>query len=188
AVRRRPGLRVPGGWDGFEVALRAVLGQQVSVAGATTLARRLVGQYGEQKKSAREGLDRSFPSPASLVDAPLEKLGLPKARANTLRAVAAAVLDGRIDFRVDQRLDEFVERFVAIPGIGPWTAHYVAMRALSHPDAFPAGDLVVRRVLGGGEPISEREAEARSEAWRPWRAYAVLHLWHLADELSKELR
>ncbi len=188
AVRRRPGIRVPGGWDGFEIAVRAVLGQQVSVAGATTLARRLVDQYADQQSSTREGLDRSFPSPAKLVDAPLEKLGLPKARANTLRAVAAAVIDGRVDFRSDQPLPEFVERFVAIPGIGPWTAHYVAMRALSHPDAFPAGDLVVRRVLGGGKPISEREAEERSEAWRPWRAYAVLHLWHLADDFQKEKR
>ncbi len=169
AVQRRPGLRVPGGWDGFEVAVRAVLGLQVSVAGATTLARRLVEQYGEKKQSAREGLDRSFPFPATLADAPLEKLGLPRGRANRLRAVAAAAIDGRIDFRFDQGLDD------------------VALRALSHPDAFPAGDLVVR-VLGGGEPISEREAEARSEAWRPWRAYAVLHLWHLADDLQKEKR
>lgn len=188
AVQQRPGVRVPGGWDGFEIAVRAVLGQQVSVAGATTLAKRLVETYGDRRKVAREGLDRAFPSPASIAEAPLERLGLPKARAQTLRTLAAAVLDGRIDFRADQPLEEFVARFVALPGIGPWTAHYVAMRALSHPDAFPAGDLVLRQVLGGGVPLSEREAEARSQAWRPWRAYAVLHLWHLAGQLPKERR
>ncbi len=170
AVHAHPGLRVPGGWDGFEVAVRAVLGQQVSVAGATTLAKRLVAQHGD---------GRSFPRPEALYDAPLESLGLPKSRARTLRALAEAVADGRIDFRPDQRLDDFVERMVALPGIGSWTAHYVAMRALSHPDAFPAGDLVVRQVLGGGVPVPQREAETRSQAWRPWRAYAVMHLWRL---------
>jgi AraC family transcriptional regulator of adaptative response / DNA-3-methyladenine glycosylase II len=103
-----------------------------------------------------------------------------------LRSLAAAVLDGRIDFRAGQRLDDFVQRFVALPGIGPWTAHYVAMRALSHPDAFPAGDLVLQQVLGAGTRLTERETEARSQAWRPWRAYAVLHLWHLSGERAAE--
>lgn len=185
-VRRRPGLRVPGGWDGFEVMVRAVLGQQVSVAGATTLARRLVERHGESRASAVAGLDRVFPTPERLVDAGLEAIGLPRSRATTLRALAAAVLDGRLDFCAGQRLDEFVERATALPGIGPWTAHYVAMRALSHPDAFPAGDLVVQQMLGGGERLSERETEARSQAWRPWRAYAVLQLWHLAGDRRKE--
>jgi AraC family transcriptional regulator of adaptative response / DNA-3-methyladenine glycosylase II len=185
-IERRPGLRVPGGWDGFEVAVRAVLGQQVSVAGATTLARRLVEAHGAQRVGARPGLDRQFPSPAALVDAPLETIGLPRSRAGTLRSLAAAVLDGRIDFRAGQRLDDFVQRFVALPGIGPWTAHYVAMRALSHPDAFPAGDLVLQQVLGAGTRLTERETEARSQAWRPWRAYAVLHLWHLSGERAAE--
>ena len=186
AIRKRPGLRVPGGWDGFEVAVRAVLGQQISVAGATTLARRLVEAYGEQRSPARDGLDRVFPSPASLVDAPLENIGLPKSRAATLRALARAVLDERVDFGAGQRLEAFVESFVALPGIGAWTAHYVAMRALSHPDAFPAGDLVLQQVLGGAKRLSERETEACSQAWRPWRAYAVLQLWHLAGDRPKE--
>ena len=119
-----------------------------ALRGATTLARRLVEAHGSQRGTARPGLDRMFPTPAALADAPLEAIGLPRSRAATLRSLAAAVLDGRIDFRAGQRLDEFVERFVALPGIGPWTAHYVAMRALGHPDAFPAGDLVLQQVLG----------------------------------------
>lgn len=185
-IKQRPGLRVPGGWDGFETAVRAVLGQQISVAGATTLARRLVENFGERREPAREGLDRVFPSPERLRDAALESIGLPKSRAATLRALAYAVVDGRIDFRAGQSLDAFVERFVALPGIGPWTAQYMAMRGLGHPDAFPAGDLVLQQVLGGEKRLSERETDARSQAWRPWRAYAVLHLWHLSGELKKE--
>lgn len=188
AIKQRPGLRVPGGWDGFEVAVRAVLGQQISVAGATTLARRLVETYGETRENGRPGLDRVFPTPEALVPAPLEKIGLPKARAATLRAVSTAVLEQRLHFRAGQRLDEFVAGFVALPGIGAWTAHYVAMRALGFSDAFPAGDLVLQQVLGGEQRLSERETEARSQAWRPWRAYAVLHLWHLAVTAGKEKR
>jgi len=187
AIKKRPGLRVPGGWDGFELAVRAVLGQQVSVAGATTLARRLVDAYGEPCKGAPAGLDRTFPRPERLVGAPLELLGLPKSRATTLRSLARAVVDGRVDFGAGQKLDDFIERFTALPGIGPWTAQYVAMRALSQPDAFPAGDLVLQQVLGGatrgdGLRLTERATAARAEAWRPWRAYAVLQLWHLAND------
>jgi AraC family transcriptional regulator of adaptative response / DNA-3-methyladenine glycosylase II len=193
AIRKRPGLRVPGGWDGFEIAVRAVLGQQISVAGATTLARRLVETHGEPRVDAPDGLDgagldRSFPTPERLRDAPLEKIGLPKTRAATLRSLATAVIAQRIHFGPGQRLDAFVESLVALPGIGPWTAHYVAMRALGHPDAFPAGDLVLQQVLGGDTRLSERATEARSQAWRPWRAYAVLHLWHLANDAAKKER
>lgn len=186
-IRCRPGLRVPGGWDGFEVAVRAVLGQQVSVAGATTLARRLVQAHGGLRTPGQPGLDRRFPTPAALADAPLEAIGLPKSRAATLRALAAAVAAGDVHFGAGQRLDDFVRTFVALPGIGPWTAHYVAMRALGHPDAFPAGDLVLQQVLGGNEGrLTERETEARSQAWRPWRAYAVLHLWFLSGDKAEE--
>lgn len=180
AIKTHPGMRVPGGWDGFEVAVRAVLGQQISVVAATTLVRRLVDSYGAHRDNPRLGLDRAFPLPERLVDAPLEKIGLPTARAATIRALATAVIERRIAFGAGQRLDEFVARFIALPGIGPWTAHYVAMRALSHPDAFVSGDLVLQQVLGGDKRLSERETEARSQAWRPWRAYAVLHLWHLS--------
>ena len=165
AIKKRPGLRVPGSWDSFELAVRAVLGQQVSVAGATTIARRLVDAYGEPCKGGLPGLDRVFPRPERLVGAPLELLGLPKSRATTLRSLARAMVDGRMDFGAGQRLDDFVERFTALPGIGPWTAHYVAMRALSQPDALPAGDLVLQQVIGGatsgdGERLSERAAAA----------------------------
>lgn len=183
AIQRCPGLRVAGGWDGFEVMIRAVLGQQVSVAGATTMAQRLVECYGERCKDAVVGFDRIFPTPERLVEARLENIGVTRSRAVTLRAVAAAVLDGRLDFRAGQRQDEFVKRATTLPGIGQWTAHYVAMRALNDPDAFPAGDLVIRRVLGNGTRFSEREASTISQAWRPWRAYAVVHLWHMASEV-----
>jgi AraC family transcriptional regulator of adaptative response / DNA-3-methyladenine glycosylase II len=191
AMGRRPGLRVPGGWDGFEIAVRAVLGQQISVAGATTIARRLVEAYGEARTQTRDGLDRdslvrSFPTPQRLRDAPLETMGLPKSRAATVRSLAAAVIDGRVDFGAGQKLDAFVERMSALPGIGAWTSHYIAMRALGHPDAFLAGDLVLQQVLGGDKRLGERATDARSQAWRPWRAYAVLHLWHLANDAAKE--
>jgi AraC family transcriptional regulator of adaptative response / DNA-3-methyladenine glycosylase II len=184
-LRRRPGLRVPGGWDGFEVAVRAVLGQQVSVAGATTLARRLVDAHGAHRVDGRDGLDRVFPTPETLAAANLESIGLPESRAATIRSLARAVIDKRIHFGAGQRLDEFVGAMVALPGIGPWTAQYVAMRALGHPDAFPAGDLVLQQVLGEGKRLGERATEARSQAWRPWRAYAVLHLWHLSGDIAK---
>ncbi|KAB7770122.1 DNA-3-methyladenine glycosylase 2 family protein [Xanthomonas maliensis] len=182
AIAHRPGLRVPGGWDGFEVAVRAVLGQQISVAGATTLAARLVAQYGDQLPDLPPGLDRRFPSPAQLAEAPLEQIGLPRSRAATLRALASACEQGRLHFSAGQRLPEFVAACTALPGIGAWTAQYIAMRALSHPDAFPAGDLVLQQVLGHPQRLSERATEARSQAWRPWRAYAVLHLWQLAND------
>ncbi len=181
-IARRPGLRVPGGWDGFEVAVRAVLGQQISVAGATTLAHRLVQAYGQERPDAPHGLNRCFPRADALVNAPLEQIGLPSARAETIRGLADAVLHGRVGFHAGQRLDAVVRTFTSLRGIGDWTANYIAMRGLGHPDAFPAGDLVLQQVLGQGKRLSEREAEARSQAWRPWRAYAVLHLWQLSGE------
>lgn len=184
-LRQRPGLRVPGGWDGFEVAVRAVLGQQVSVAGASTLAHRLVQRFGDRREHMPAGLQGMFPAPERLVKAPLEGIGLPRSRAITIRAVAEAVLEGKIHFRAGQSLDTFVERFTALPGIGQWTAHYVAMRAMNHPDAFPAGDLVLQKELGNGNRLNERETNMRSQSWRPWRAYAVMHLWHLAGDRRK---
>jgi AraC family transcriptional regulator of adaptative response / DNA-3-methyladenine glycosylase II len=181
-IERRPGLRIPGGWDGFEILVRAIIGQQVSVPAATTLVRRLVQQYGEDRKNATGELNRAFPTAERIADATMESIGLPKTRVLTLRAVATAILNGQLNFDCSQPLEEFVARMIELPGIGRWTAHYVAMRALNYPDAFPAGDLVVQRALGNGNRLSERETEARSQAWRPWRAYAVLHLWHLAAE------
>lgn len=188
-VARRPGLRLPGGWDGFEIAVRAVLGQQVSVAAARTLAGRLARQFGAPlpESLAVHGFTHLFPSPARLADADLAGLGLTRDRAHTVRSIARALLDGRVDFNRACTLDDFVGRWTTLPGIGDWTAHYIAMRALSHPDAFPADDLVLRKALatsGGSaadrtrQRLTAGEVRARAETWRPWRAYGVMHLWH----------
>ena len=185
-LHKHPGLRLPGGWDGFEIAVRAVLGQQVSVAAARTLATRIVQRWGDALATpALPGLERLFPAPARLADADLRAIGVTSARAATIRGIAQALLDGRVDFRAEQPMDEFVARWVALPGIGEWTAHYIAMRALSHPDAFPAADLILRRAAaGGGAELSTRALTALAEAWRPWRAYAVMHLWRSAGEAA----
>jgi AraC family transcriptional regulator of adaptative response / DNA-3-methyladenine glycosylase II len=176
-VASTPGLRVPGAWDPFELAVRAVLGQQVTVRGATTLAGRLADRFGTLVDLG-PGLTRVFPTPATLADAPLETIGLPRARAATIRALADAVATGRLVLESAHGTDDLAERLCALPGIGPWTAEYVAMRALGEPDAFPAGDLGVRAALGNGAgPVSTRAAAAIAGAWRPWRAYAVMYLW-----------
>ncbi|KAF1055589.1 MAG: putative bifunctional transcriptional activator/DNA repair enzyme AlkA [Stenotrophomonas maltophilia] len=185
-IAERPGLRVPGGWDGFEVGVRAVLGQQVSVAAATTFARRLVDAHGAHLPGMPEVFNRQFPAPEVLAEAALESIGLPRSRAATVRALARACADGVLDFGPGQSLQDFVQRCVALPGIGPWTAQYIALRGLGQPDAFPAGYLVLQQVLGQGERLSERATEARSQPWRPWRAYAVLHLWHLSGTFVGE--
>jgi AraC family transcriptional regulator of adaptative response / DNA-3-methyladenine glycosylase II len=177
-VARRPGLRVPGAWDAFELAVRAVLGQQVTVMGATTLAGRLVRAHGRPVAGGRHGLTHVFPGPEVLADADLSEVGLPRARARTIRALAAAVAEGRLDLAGRSSLDADVARLCAMPGFGPWTAHYVAMRALRHPDAFPATDLGLRRALGvAGRPRPVEGVVRLATPWRPWRAYAVMHLW-----------
>lgn len=178
-LKRRPGLRLAGGWDGFEIAVRAVLGQQVSVAAARTLASRIAHRWGtELDAPPAEGLLYLFPTPTDLLDADLRSVGVTTARAATIVGIARALLDGRVDFRAEQSLEEFVTRWVALPGIGEWTAHYIAMRAMSHPDAFPAADLILRRVAAGdAEALSARALTTMAESWRPWRAYAVMHLW-----------
>ncbi|ULU24253.1 DNA-3-methyladenine glycosylase 2 family protein [Dyella terrae] len=185
-LRKRPGLRLPGGWDGFEIAVRAILGQQVSVAAARTLATRIVQKFGTPVISPVPELQRLFPGPELLVDADLRSIGLTTARAATVRGVAQALLDGRIDFRSEQPLEEFVERWVALPGIGEWTAHYMAMRALSHPDAFPAADLILRRAAAGNGPeLSTKALTSLAENWRPWRAYSVMYLWRSATDAAQ---
>lgn len=177
-VRRNPGQRLPGGWDGFEIAVRAVLGQQISVAAARTLASRLVQRFGTQARLPGGEECHLFPAPHDLVEADLVTIGLTRARAQSLRSMAQALCDGRVDFRRDQSLDEFVEKWVRLPGIGAWTAHYIAMRALSHADAFPAADLVLRKAVSAdGIAVPLKQLQTMAEAWRPWRAYAVLHLW-----------
>ncbi|GAB3088860.1 DNA-3-methyladenine glycosylase 2 family protein [Lysobacter terrae] len=178
-LKRRPGLRVPSGWDGFEIAIRAIIGQQISVAGARTLTSRLSQRFGQPLQAPfAPGLEHLFPTPESLADADLASIGLTRARADTVRTVARALLDGRVDFKPERTLDEFTARWVELPGIGPWTAHYIALRALGHPDAFPADDLVLQRAVpNDGSRMTAKALTARSEAWRPWRAYSVIQLW-----------
>jgi AraC family transcriptional regulator of adaptative response / DNA-3-methyladenine glycosylase II len=182
AVARRPGLRVPGAWDPFETAVRAILGQQVSVRAATTLCARLVEAYGEPVSSARaHGLARLFPSPARLAREPLDAVRMPLQRKQAIRALASEVAEGRLDLKDGAGLDALVARLRALPGFGEWTAQVVAMRACSEPDAFPAGDLGVRRALERlGRPASPAAALRLAEAWRPWRAYACMHLWTMS--------
>lgn len=183
AVAARPGLRVPGAWSPFELAVRAILGQQVSVAGARTLAGRVVERCGEAvalPEAAAGGgvLARLFPSPERLAEADLSAIGMPGARSRAVTALARAVADDPMLLRPGDSLEESVARLCALPGIGPWTAQYIAMRGLGEPDAFPASDLGVLRALAeGGVRPGPAEALARAEAWRPWRGYAVLHLW-----------
>jgi AraC family transcriptional regulator of adaptative response / DNA-3-methyladenine glycosylase II len=188
AVAARPGLRVPGAWDGFELAVRAILGQQVSVRGATTLAGRLAERWGEPGAApAGESTDLRFPSPERLARARLEAIGLPAARAGAIRALAAAVADGSLVLDGTAEPEATRAALLALPGIGAWTADYVAMRALREPDAFPAGDLGLRRALAdaAGRLPSAAALEERSAAWRPWRAYAALYLWQGAAAPSR---
>jgi AraC family transcriptional regulator of adaptative response / DNA-3-methyladenine glycosylase II len=179
SVRRVPGLRVNGAFDGFETAVRVVLGQQVSVRAATTVAGRVAAALGEPVQTPFPGLDR-LPATAEAVLAAgedrLARIGMPGARARTLLALAGAVLSGELTLSRGADPELVRERMLALPGVGPWTANLVAMRALGAPDAFPAGDLGVLRALGTASALA---AEARAEAWRPWRAYAAMHLWNL---------
>jgi AraC family transcriptional regulator of adaptative response / DNA-3-methyladenine glycosylase II len=177
-VRRRPGLRIPGAWDAFECAVRAVVGQQVSVAAGRTFVARVVERCGTTLARPMQGLTHLFPSAQALAEADLTGLGLVPARARTLSEVARAVADGRL--ALDGPAEEIRAALVRLPGVGEWTAEYVALRALGEPDAFPAGDLVLRRVAGEGRALTPRALAERAEAWRPWRGYAAVHLWEAA--------
>jgi AraC family transcriptional regulator of adaptative response / DNA-3-methyladenine glycosylase II len=171
-LRAHPGIRTPGAWDGFELAVRAILGQQISVRGATTIAGRVAAMFGSPI-AGDKGLDRLFPTPRQLVSAGIEQAGVVRARAQAIRSLAREAVEDRLTFDgLDPRAT--AAALLRIPGIGPWTAEYIAMRALGEPDAFPSGDLVLRRELGH---CTARELERRSDAWRPWRAYAVMLLW-----------
>jgi AraC family transcriptional regulator of adaptative response / DNA-3-methyladenine glycosylase II len=176
-VERRPGLRVPGAWDGFEVAVRAIVGQQVSVKGATTLIGRLAAVGGDLVETADEHLTHLFPTPLQLSQADLTGLGLTGQRIMAIQALAQAVRDGELLLGTAVSLDELINQLVQLPGIGDWTAHYMAMRVFGEPDAFPAGDLVLRKVLGNGTAVPAKEIQQMAEPWRPWRAYAAMHLW-----------
>jgi AraC family transcriptional regulator, regulatory protein of adaptative response / DNA-3-methyladenine glycosylase II len=181
-VRRTPGLRVPGAVDGAELAVRAILGQQVSVAGAATLAGRLVARYGEPlAEPVAVGphlLSHTFPTPAALLTAAPDSFSMPRSRVATLMGVCAALADGEIVLEPEADLVETERRLLALRGIGPWTAAYIAMRALHDPDAFLPSDLGIKQAFARhGLPDDPRQIAAHAEAWRPWRAYANFHLW-----------
>jgi AraC family transcriptional regulator, regulatory protein of adaptative response / DNA-3-methyladenine glycosylase II len=176
-VRSRPGLRVPGAFSSFELALRAILGQQITVRGATTLAGRLVAAIGAEIQTPHESLLRLSPTPdrvAALTEADLLALGIVRARARCIIALAAEVARGGLDLRPGADVPATIEKLQRIPGIGPWTAQYIAMRALRWPDAFLKEDIAIRRRL---DVATAAEAGAISRAWSPWRSYATLHLW-----------
>jgi AraC family transcriptional regulator of adaptative response / DNA-3-methyladenine glycosylase II len=179
SVREHPGLRVPGAWDPFELAVRAILGQQVTVKGARTLATRLVERFGRPLPGAvSPGITHLFPSAADLADARVERIGMPAARAEAIRSLAQAVRAGRVSLETGGDDGAAVGALTRLPGVGDWTAAYVAMRAMGEPDVFPSGDIVLRRTLSdGARALSTAEAETIAERWRPWRSYAVLHIW-----------
>ncbi len=171
------GLRVPGTLDGFELAIRAVLGQQITVAAARTMAQRLVARFGTPIVTPRADLTHLFPGPAALADASgeaLGQLGIVRQRQAAIQAIARAVADGSLSLHGGADVPATIAALKALPGIGDWTAQYVAMRALRWPDAFPAGDIALQKALGVG---SARAAADASQTWRPWRSYAVLRAW-----------
>lgn len=178
-ITQTPGLRLPGTFAPFEFALRAILGQQVSVAAATTLAARIAHRYGRQAPPSFAGITHYFPKPQALLAVDFQDLGVTRSRAATLVTMVRAVCDGSARLEVGESLDGFVEQLCALKGIGPWTAHYLAMRGLGEPDAFPESDLGVLKALGSNDKKATlAEVRKRTESWRPWRAYGAIHLWH----------
>jgi AraC family transcriptional regulator of adaptative response / DNA-3-methyladenine glycosylase II len=183
AIAARPGLRIPGAWDDFELAVRAILGQQVSVSAATRLIGRLVSVHGEPLAAENAGaamvpLRFVFPKPGVLAQADLSRLGIPGARAMAISSLAASVARENGLFGIRSGLDEAVLSLRRHPGIGEWTAQYIAMRGLREPDAFPASDLGLRRAMAANQVIpTPKQLLKAAEAWRPWRAYAAMHLW-----------
>lgn len=178
-VKRNRGQRIPGAFDEFEVAVRAIVGQQVSVKGATTVMGRIVAQYG-----TTTGHGAAFPSPEQLAELDPESLPMPVKRAVAIRTLSQTVAEGKISLSRAQDADECQAALQEIPGIGPWTAQYIAMRALGDPDAFLHGDLVLKKVAAAKLGIeSESELIERAERWRPWRGYAGMHLWRIASEI-----
>jgi AraC family transcriptional regulator of adaptative response / DNA-3-methyladenine glycosylase II len=182
-ISKRPGLRTPGAWDGFELACRAIFGQQITVTGARKLAGQLVVRAGVSVSADVTGdprLNRIFPSPVRVVATDLSTMPMPKARIAALTALAeAAKKDPKLLDPVGT-YDEALERLIALPGFGPWTAQYWALRALRDSDAFPAADVALLRhpaVAAEGNRPTPKALLARAEAWRPWRAYAAQHLW-----------
>jgi AraC family transcriptional regulator of adaptative response / DNA-3-methyladenine glycosylase II len=184
-IKKRPGLRVPGAWDGFELAIRVLLGQQITVRAALALAEKLVAAYGAKlEHSSIPGLTHTFPTPASIAGADIATLGMPRQRAAAISSLASAVLANPNLLGSQETLEGTIEKLRELPGIGEWTAQYIAMRELREPDAFPAADAGLLRAMGTleGSRRAPSELIERSEGWRPWRAYAAQHLWaSLAD-------
>jgi AraC family transcriptional regulator of adaptative response / DNA-3-methyladenine glycosylase II len=177
AVEANMGLRVPGAFDGFELVVRAILGQQISVKAATTLGGRFATRFGEGVRTPHEGLERLCPTPAVVAELEPEDiavLGVVRTRAASIVALAREITAGRLQLDAGSDPERTIAQLVGLPGIGPWTAHYIAMRALRWPDAFPKEDVALRKRLGAVTPA---RAEAMSEAWRPWRSYATMHVW-----------
>jgi AraC family transcriptional regulator of adaptative response / DNA-3-methyladenine glycosylase II len=178
-VKARPGLRVPGAWDAFELAIRAVLGQQIAVSAAARLAGRIVAAHGERLAEPDGDLTHVFPEPQALATADLTSLGMPRTRAAALSAVANAAMADPHLFDATRGLEDAVRRLRSIRGIGEWTAQYIALRELREPDAFPAADIGLKRAMEirDGRGTSSSELLDRANSWRPWRAYAAQHLW-----------
>ncbi|MGZ3642939.1 MAG: AlkA N-terminal domain-containing protein [Ktedonobacteraceae bacterium] len=185
-VKARPGLRVPGAIDGFELTVRAIIGQQVSVAGARTLAARLVKTLGEPLEQPYGTLTHFFPTPHAIAHSDLQGLGLTRSRVTALQALAHAVTEEGLSLDRNTDQAQTITHLLQIPGIGPWTTSYVAMRALGDPDAFPATDLGLRRAFEQlGQPSNSINIEKHAQSWRPWRAYGAHHLWaNLAAPLA----
>ena len=188
-VKKFPGLRVPGCWSGFEVAVRAILGQQVTVKAASTLVARIAQRHGTPYDCDIEGLDFTFPQPADLESADLAGLGIVGQRIEAIQAVAKLLTSEKLRIDCSIETEEFIATICAVKGIGEWTAQYIAMRALNDPNAFPYSDLILRRAAAKkGEELTAKKLLLRSEPWQPWRAYSVILLWryyNYSQSLSK---
>ncbi len=176
-LKTHSGVRVPGAWDGFELTIRAILGQQISVKAATTIAGRIAERYGERLGPDDESLTRVFPTAETLSRARFNHLGLVQSRIDTIRSVASATVRGEIRFDGSQELAELRRALLAIKGIGEWTTEYVCMRAMKDPDAFPGSDLGLVSAIAPPERVTPNALTRRAEDWRPWRAYAAMLLW-----------
>jgi AraC family transcriptional regulator of adaptative response / DNA-3-methyladenine glycosylase II len=192
-VAARPGLRVAGAWDGFELAMRAICGQQITVPAATKLLGKLVQAHGTELPASvqdAEGLSHVFPSPKAIASADPAGFAMPGARARALIALAKAISADPMIFSRRASLEQAIAKLRALPGIGEWTAQYIAMRELREPDAFPAADVGLLRAMAdaSGRRPTPDQLLARAEAWRPWRAYAALHLWAAGAAASEPVQ
>lgn len=179
AVKKFPGTHVPGCWDGFEVAIRAILGQQVTVKGASTLVARIVERHGMAYAGADSELAYTFPGTEILADADLTGLGIVGRRISTIQAVASLIEEDELRIDRSMETEQFISQICQVRGIGEWTAQYIAMRALNDPNAFPYSDLILRRAAAPGGKLTPKQLVARAKSWQPWRAYAAILLWRL---------